>query len=190
MDCHSKEAISSSLEPNNDPDMLVTEIKEIRSTLCGIIGRIDVTFVEGDNESIFGSYFDTSVVLAFEMVGKDVRDEMKSKHLAFAESSYKKLLQNAIVACRNGLCSSTTPLLIMDELFESIPINECESIWKIFSSFQKEFSLLLRNDKKGASLTTLAILKLVNSLLRRTCIMRDSSFRGSMMMYSFRKVII
>ena len=139
-------------------------------------------FVAGGKESIFESFFDASVTLAFQIVGKDARDELISKHLSFSESSYHTLLMNAMTACKNGLCSPTTPLLIMDELFESVPINECEAIWNTFKTYQKDISELLHIDEKRCSLTSLAVLKLVNSLLRRTCQIRDCAFRGSLMM--------
>ena len=140
-------------------------------------------FVEGGKESIFESYFDASVTLAFQIIGKDVRDELVSKHLSFSESSYDTLLRDAIIACQNGFCSPTTPLLIMDELFESVPIAECEAIWNDFKTHQKDISALLHLDEKRYSLTSLAVLKLVNSLLHRTCQLRDCAFRGSLMMF-------
>ena len=139
-------------------------------------------FVEGGKESVFGPFFDASVALAFQIVGKDARDELLSKHLTFSESSYQALLVNAMTACRNGLCSPTTPLLIMDELFESVPITECEAIWDTFKTYQKDISALLHIDERRYSLTSLSVLKLVNSLLRRTCQIRDCAFRGSLMM--------
>lgn len=146
-------------------------------------------FVEGGKESIFESFFDASVTLAFQIVGKDARDELISKHLSFSESSYHTLLLNAMTACRNGLCSPTTPLLIMDELFESVPISECEAIWNSFKTYQKDISELLHIDEKRYSLTSLAVLKLVNSLLRRTCQIRDCAFRGSLMMLGCRVLL-
>ena len=75
------------------------------------------------------------------------------------------------------------PLLVLESYFESTPIEECKRMWSLFSSFQDAFSSPLFINQVHPTDPSLAILNIVNSLLHRTSKVKDSSFRGSLMMW-------
>ena len=131
---------------------------------------------------MFEEFYTTNTVLAFQIVGRDIQTSAAEGNHENAVTAFSTLIDCVISLCKNGLCRAIMPLLLMESYFESTPIEECKKMWGVFASFQEEFSSPLFINKTHPTDTSLAILNIVNSLLHRTSKVKDSAFRGSLMM--------
>lgn len=122
-------------------------------------------------------------MLAFQIVGRDIQTSTAEGTHENAVAAFSTLIDCTISLSKNGLCKAIMPLLLMESYFESSPnrgnARSC-GVW--FASFQEEFSSPLFINKAHPTDTSLAILNIVNSLLHRTSKVKDSAFRGSLMM--------
>lgn len=121
-------------------------------------------------------------MLAFQIVGRDIQTSTAEGTHENAVAAFSTLIDCTISLSKNGLCKAIMPLLLMESYFELSPIEECKKMWSVFASFQEEFSSPLFINKAHPTDTSLAILNIVNSLLHRTSKVKDSAFRGSLMM--------
>ena len=176
-----QEAIKSSLQENSSIADLQSHIEEIKTHIdrirfdCRLIG-VDVA-----PAAVLENYIKPQISLAFQMVGWEIYQEIRTQNKNIEETPFSKLVEFAIILCKNEQIPDITPLLIFFNLFEITPISECEKLWKVFASFQQDFSKP-PFIKPAISNTQLHILVIVNSILRRASRMQYSSFRGDLMM--------
>lgn len=160
---------------------MVSYIKGLPNQAFGIGFAIWIHGAENVPASSLTDYLNQTVSLAFQTVGNRIHREAKEKKVDIGTTAFPKLISHIILCCREKAVSSIVPLLVFSNCFETTPIDECEQLWKVFISFRKEFasSLFISGDQTN---TNLSILAIVNSLLKRASRMRNSSFRGDLML--------
>lgn len=131
--------------------------------------------------AVLENYIKSQISLAFQMVGCEMYQEIRTQNKSIEETPFSKLVEFAISLCKSEHIPDLTPLLIFFNLFEMTPISECEKLWKVFISFQQDFSKP-PFIKATINNTQLHILAIVNSILRRASRMQYSAFRGDLMM--------
>ena len=173
--------INQSLDDESSVSSLVSYIKGLPNQAFGIGFALWIHGEENVPASSLTDYLNQTVSLAFQTVGNRIHREAKEKKVDIGTTAFPKLISHIIFCCREKAVSSIVPLLVFSNCFETTPIDECEQLWKVFISFRKEFasSLFISGDQTN---TNLSILAIVNSLLKRASRMRNSSFRGDLML--------
>ena len=134
--------------------------------------------IEGETDASFTNYFYYSTELAFQTVGKEIREEAIAKGIEIADSQFPSLFRTACNIAHNGYCRMIMPLMLLDNFFESSSLALCEKMWNVLITMQDEIQQLISKNSNAG----FALLNIVNSLLRRTSKMKDGAFRGSVMM--------
>lgn len=134
--------------------------------------------IEEENDEAFSSYFFFSTEIAFQIVGREIRNDIFSSNVEIASSPFPTLFRVACKIANGGFCRLVMPFMLLDDFFESSSIELCEKMWNVLISLQDEIQVLI---SKSAN-TGFSLLNIVNSLLRRTSRVKDGPFRGSVMM--------
>lgn len=98
--------------------------------------------------------------------------------MEISSSSFPLLFRVAYDISLKGHCRLILPFMLLENYFDSSTIEQCEQLWNVLVTMQKEIQTLVSKSSNNG----FSILNIVNSLLRRTSKVKDGPFRGSVMM--------
>ena len=137
-------------------------------------------FVEEDKNASFSDYFAYFVEIAFQLVGQNIRKELIATNADISSTSFPTLVRLACNMAHKEYCRMVLPFILLEDVFESSTVEQCEKYWSIILTLQDDISKLLPENISTNS--SLALLSIANSLLRRTSKIQNGEFRGSVMM--------
>lgn len=174
-----KDLVRQSLSEGNGYPFLSTSLNTLKESIASIRVYFKSSFVEGEKDDTFSGYFIFSTELAFQLVGREIGELIRTTDADYSSSQFPSLFRIACKLACNSLCRSVLPLMLLDDFFESSSIEQCEKMWNVLLTMQSEIQSLISLSPNSG----LLLLNIVNSLLRRTSKMKDGPFRGSVMMY-------
>ena len=137
-------------------------------------------FVEEDKDASFSDYFSFFVEIAFQLAGQNIRKELIATNAEISSTTFPALVRLACNMVYQGYCRSVLPFVLLEDVFESSTVEHCEKYWSIILTLQDDISKLLSVNNSTNS--SIALLSIANSLLRRTSKIQNGEFRGSVMM--------
>lgn len=168
-----------SLSEENGYPFLSTSLNTLRESIAGKILFFESSFIEGEKDDVFSGYFIFSTELAFQLVGREIGEVIRTTDAEVSSSQFPSLFRIACKLACNSFCRTVMPLMLLDDFFESSSIEQCQKMWNVLLTMQSEIQKLISLSPNSG----LSLLNIVNSLLRRTSKMKDGPFRGSVMMY-------